>query len=437
MFSVARRIRRLTSIALHSGCRRNFVSRCCSVWCLTLFPYLVAGGRDAAAGEYRISVGEAIEVDFGSGADLRRKYTVQADGAICLPWLGNVAVAGMKPAEALSRVQAGVAAVSPRIGGGDGRRTAFVDPSQVTLSVVEYKPLYVSGFVLKPGEQPFRPGTTIRQALAVAGGLGSSRVLNSDDLLRAIDLRSELRKSEQEFIRSAVRAWRVKAELGLGDKLDRKELAIVHLPAEQVEDIIGREAELMRAQDEDRRRGTLYLQSAVKQAEEHISVLSAQRQQEEQGAEADVRDLQRAVDAFGSGSIPSPRVADARRAVLLSATRKLQTASQLLQVKRQRDDFARQLEHAADERRISLIQELQDVNAKSAALRISMASAAEKLTQLAGGTNIGQADEPDVSYFIVRQAAGQSVEHSEKEDFELQPGDSVVVKLRLNQGRAG
>ena len=37
-------------------------------------------------------------------------------------------------------------------------------------TVAEYRPVYVNGDVSKPGEYPYRPTTTARQVVALAGG---------------------------------------------------------------------------------------------------------------------------------------------------------------------------------------------------------------------------------------------------------------------------
>jgi polysaccharide export outer membrane protein len=50
--------------------------------------------------------------------------------------------------------------------------------SDDTISVAEAERLYVSGFVARPGEYVYRPGMTVRQAIALAGGVtekGSER----------------------------------------------------------------------------------------------------------------------------------------------------------------------------------------------------------------------------------------------------------------------
>lgn len=45
----------------------------------------------------------------------------------------------------------------------------MVTPDQVMLANSEFRPVYLNGDVAKPGEQTFRPGMTVRQAVALAG----------------------------------------------------------------------------------------------------------------------------------------------------------------------------------------------------------------------------------------------------------------------------
>jgi len=45
----------------------------------------------------------------------------------------------------------------------------LVDPS-VSVSIMEYRPFYVTGEVEKPGSYPFHPGLTIDRAISIAGG---------------------------------------------------------------------------------------------------------------------------------------------------------------------------------------------------------------------------------------------------------------------------
>ena len=46
----------------------------------------------------------------------------------------------------------------------------LIDP-KVSVRIIEYRDFFVNGEVKKPGGYPFKPGLTLRKAVAVAGGL--------------------------------------------------------------------------------------------------------------------------------------------------------------------------------------------------------------------------------------------------------------------------
>jgi len=129
-----------------------------------------------------------------------------------------------------------------------------------------------------------------------------------------------------------------------------------------------------------------------------------------------------------------PRITDARRALLLSSTRKLQTISQLLYTKRQRDEFSRQLERLDDQRRINLLRDLQDADVRLTQIRSKLQAVGEKLqytslmrSQLVRGTG----SKPQIA--IVRKEGDGRKSFPAEEDSELQPGDVVEVAVRFGQ----
>jgi polysaccharide export outer membrane protein len=129
--------------------------------------------------------------------------------------------------------------------------------------------------------------------------------------------------------------------------------------------------------------------------------------------------------------VPIQRMTEARRGLLLSSTRRLQTVSQLIQVQKQKDDFARQLQRFEDQRRLELLHDLQDANVRVSQIRARLQGVGEKITytgivrsQLARGV----AGKPEL--MVVRKAPKGRDRIPADEDFELQPGDVVEVALR-------
>jgi protein involved in polysaccharide export with SLBB domain len=118
--------------------------------------------------------------------DLTAEYTVEADGAINLPRLGRIVLAGRGPdvvqADLLSRYEDQI-----------GRS------GDVHIAITERLPVYVVGPVRQPGSFRFTEGMVAIQAIALAGGMETGRE-RLDPMLRA---RQETERSDQAAARLA------------------------------------------------------------------------------------------------------------------------------------------------------------------------------------------------------------------------------------------
>jgi polysaccharide export outer membrane protein len=347
-------------------------------------------------------------------------------------------VAGLPTSEVRAKIQATLPTKVFRQRAPDGRENVIViDPDQVTASVVEYRPIYVNGDVSRPGAQDYRALMTVRQAVALSGGYEIMRFRMNNPFLESADLRSEYESLWTEFAKEQAHIWRMRTELGDENNLDQRALRDAPIPASTISQIIRLEAEQLKSRQDDYLREKGFLQRGIKQADEHIGVLSEQLQKEEQGLQADTQDLQRASDLFGKGAVPIVRITDARRALLLSTTRKLQTTAQWMYQKRLRDDVSRQLEKLDDQRRIDLLRETQDAGVRLNQIRAKLQGVGEKLqytalvrSQLIRGTG----GKPEI--IVVRKGENGRERFTAEEDSELQPGDVVEVALRIAQAAA-
>jgi polysaccharide export outer membrane protein len=171
-----------------------------------------------------------------------------------------------------------------------------------------------------------------------------------------------------------------------------------------------------------------YLKRAIKEADQQIAILAEQSVAEDKGAQADAADLQRAMDMYGKGALPSPRVSEYRRAVLLSSTRKLQTMSQLLQVKRTRGEYGRSLDKLDEDRRAQLTVEHREAIVKLALERSRLQSAEERMRASGVALPRPAMDGAGRVEVTVIRAKGKTVDRLiAYEDLELMPGDVVEV----------
>jgi len=122
----------------------------------------VAGAdTDVSSKAYRLAPRDVIEVKVYRQSDLDTHASISENGALTMPLLGSVPIAGKTPEEARDTIRERLA------------KDYLVDP-QVSLTVVEYaKRLFtVMGEVQRPGtyEIPHDQSVNVLQAIAMAGG---------------------------------------------------------------------------------------------------------------------------------------------------------------------------------------------------------------------------------------------------------------------------
>jgi len=384
-----------------------------------------------ARAEYRLQGGDVVELSVAGVPDLRQRSPVQIDGSITFAVIGTFMVEGMELSQVRDRIRSAVVSKIFRIRTPDGRELSrMFERDEVAATIVEYRPVFITGDVARPGEQPFRPRMTVRQAMASAGGF-STLARSSATPFDAANLRSEYVTVWLELARQNVRVWRIKTELGANDELDQKAIPPAPVPEAVIAQMINLETEYSKASLADHERQKDYYRRLITAAVKQAQVLSEQRQSEEEGVRVDEQDLLKARNAYGNGSLPSFRVAEFRRSVLYSATRQLQTTNQLMQVERFRAETARELEKIDDQRRVRLLAELQNASLKLAGERAKLQSVEEKL-RLAGlrppRSSDGDAGKAEIIVF--RGGPSGRERHTANAETELQPGDVIEIALR-------
>ena len=86
-------------------------SRCRKVARLFCFEFLLFAAAmlcaaSPAKAEYKLHVGDVIEISVARAPELKQRVPVLLNGSISFPMLGSLPVAGLTPSEAQSRIQA-------------------------------------------------------------------------------------------------------------------------------------------------------------------------------------------------------------------------------------------------------------------------------------------------------------------------------------------
>lgn len=164
----------------------------------------------------------------------------------------------------------------------------------------------------------------------------------------------------------AVRAWRFRTELGETAEFDKTSIPAAPVPEEALTRILATEKQIreLRQVDFDRERAFLGRSAAL--AEKQIKSLSERVELETQGEREDTQVYEIAKELLRQGKLTTVRVVDARRSVLFSSTRRLQTESELMQMRRRLDEARRSLEKLEDQRRLGIHEELRSIDLKLA-----------------------------------------------------------------------
>ena len=387
--------------------------------------------------QYRIDAGDIIEIVIDGTVDVRKRETVQIDGTIALPSLGSVAVAGLTPAELRTTIQGAIISRPYRRRSPDGTESiVLIGPSEITANIVEYRPVYVNGDVAKTGELTYRPLMTVRQAITLAGGFDGAHA-RVNPLFDATDLQSEFEALSLELVKEQIRMSRLQAELDNNPKLEMDAQIERRFPQARIAfaEILKSEQELLGVRRNDVQREKDFLRQAIAKANGHIESLHQQLDREHQANVFENQDFDKLNGLLKRGSTSNARVAEARRAVLQGSTRRLEINAQLAQTLNARDDHQRRLEQYDDQRRLVVLQELEDTSARARARQTSLKGIEQKQLFVAGGRNVGGISST-IGVSIVRKTTEGRKRFDASEDSELWPGDVVTLSLRSELAQA-
>lgn len=343
------------------------------------------------------------------------EFTVSEAGTISLPLLGSMPVANLDStqlaAEIAKRLQA---------------ETGLLTKPDAVVEILEYPPIYVVGSVTRPGEYRSRPGLTVLQALALAGGRYRPSAGGAISVDQVTSL-GELRGIRSDMVRSAARIARLQAEMS-GAKEIRFPTELTERSNDDfVADVLAQERGIFssRRSAEDRQLTTLAeLQSLLS---EEIKLLEEKGKTEDAGIKLAEEELARVGSLVEKGIATVSRKSDLE---LVLAGRRASRLDQMTAIMRARQNLTQATRDSIglrDQRLSAVAVELQNAQADLEHLKIRERTGQQHL--LSSGDAELPSEELDLTFTIVRQEQGQSRETVASESTTLSPGDVLKVSL--------
>jgi len=365
--------------------------------------------------DYPIQSGDRLKIRVYDRPDLTDEYRVSGKGKVRIPTLGAFDAASGSAA----RLEQAIA---------DALENLLQRPGIVTVEIVERRPIFVTGLVVKPGAYRFAADMAVIHAAALAGGTPSGALapwLPSDALregARALTSQEELKHLLARQAR--LEAERNSSEIAMPPELLQlagAEEAGALLQDERVNmkhrrELLDRQAELLN-------RSIGEAKTEVKAFQTELAKIQEQR---------NIR--QTALDALDSlskkGLTTRQRLTDSQF-LLASADRDAQTAiANIARSQQNLDRSERDLTVLTLDRKMSIAKELQDVAERIASAKFAIDSSRKIVAHITGLPSGGMLQDrnPQLRYEIIRKGRdGRLHTKPATEMSMLQPGDVVRV----------
>ncbi|WP_287119981.1 polysaccharide biosynthesis/export family protein [Mesorhizobium sp.] len=388
-------------------------------------------------GEYRLQTGDVIGFAVIGYPEMQKRAVIDQSGVIVLPVLGPLKALGKTIEDVRKEV---IEVLKPkslpqRSADGTETWTGFY-PDQIIVDVEEYRPVYIDGDIASPGIQPFRPGMTVRQAVAAGGGyqLGRGELENPEMI--AADLGGRLHILRIKYQESEIKAARIEAQLSGARAIEVPDAERDPSLEPRRDEALQQEGKHLEAVYADQEKERASIKLATTKAAERMGYLKEQQKADQAGAAADAAELDRLKKLFEKGLIQITSVNDAQRAVLLSATRALQTYAEIARLERDQGDLQRSLDELIDQGRIDLLANLQTERAAMTQMRAEMDSLTKQIAYVMQMRSdlVGEGDR--ITIGVTRSTDGQAATTEATEDTLLAPGDTITITLEAPPGAA-
>lgn len=121
------------------------------------YAYQEAAPVPAVNRPYTLHTNDQLHVQVYNEQTITGDYVVDSTGYLSIPVAGRVKAAGLTVEQLERRVTA-------QLNGG------ILKDARVNIQIATYAPFYIRGEVKKPGEFAYKPGLTVADAVALAGG---------------------------------------------------------------------------------------------------------------------------------------------------------------------------------------------------------------------------------------------------------------------------
>lgn len=400
-----------------------------------LMAALLLGNLPARAEDYKLGPQDKVRVrveerraatsDVFEWAPLSGEYRIGASGEISLPLIGSLKAGGLTPDQ-----------LSDAIIGQIRERTGLTVTPIVALEIIQYRPFYIVGAVEKAGEYDFRPGLTVLQAVAIAGGVRRSLATGQELLVQ----KGEAAQLKQQYDSIRIRNARLEAE--------RKGAETLTLPPDlekrknegPVKRIVEQETAIMQARRQALNSEVGALTGLKDFLTKEVSSIQEQIKQHDKEMSM-VREESANIDSLAAkGLVVSGTKLSMKRTAIQLEAESFRLETSLLKAKQESARADISILEARNKWATDVATLLRDTESKLGETELRLKIARNILYQAGEGIGLAvdakRASPINPKYTLIRQIDGKTDEFEVSEAGSVMPGDSIKVELPLAQDSA-
>ncbi|WP_068114966.1 polysaccharide biosynthesis/export family protein [Tropicimonas marinistellae] len=388
----------------------------------------------AAQGEqYLLHPGDRLAISIAGMPESTLAATIGLDGTVTLPQFGTFAAAG----KSLAHLQQSISLASV------GRPFSFYSPAgerveitltgpDIYLKVDQFRPVYMSGAVVRRGPIDFFPGMSLRMALATAGGPSVEQTADWASARQSIDIAERFQTLAIDHASAVAALWAADATLARDSDLAAPVTPAIFVPRAEMDQLLEVAREGVRRQLEEHNRQKANLDERYDVLERRIALLNDGLDNQEGALATERAELERMIGLDNRGLTVKSGVVDARRTVFDSAGRVLDVRSRLAELDLLRSEIQAQIatfeltfDRQQMARRSELIPRIWSLGSRINASRgIAEIYGYETLMNPLGSA-------PELDFTLTRQMADGSETIRPDLDTLLMPGDVVDLEIRF------
>jgi len=381
------------------------------------------GAPDDALGNYHLAPGDRLTIAVYDEPQLSGDVFIDGGGEVLLPVAGSVRISGLTLAEAQALIQKQFA------------EGVLVRPA-VSVRIKEYRPIFVTGAVKRPGSYRYIFGESVKAAIATAGGVGQAieqpLTVAVSDFVTAVE---RVRQLAADQVSLLVRKARLEAQRDERDNFVMPLLVGLNVKNVDFERVYSAENDTFSRLSQIYHDQLEALQQQRPRIEAEIKAVTEQAATQNERLEIVNGRLTDLEPLLEKGYLRKEVVLNQRIEKTLVQSQLSKLHAQVARLLQTMGDLDVKLEDVKAAYMRQIVGELQETAQRLRGIETTVGPARKILDVKAEAASGVTADAEDYAILISRVEQGRKVNFDATSEATLLPGDVVEVKLKRRNPR--